>query len=319
MTLRAVRELARKRPEQEFFLNRLYGAHVSPFFTVVCLRLGLTPDQVTIVGAAFGAFGVAMLFLPLGWWTLAGVIALQVGYVLDFSDGQVARLTGRTSAAGSYLDWLTHFYIPVGAALAVAASLAWATGAFVYLVLGALAALELGSFAFSCKEHILVSIQRRDPGLGGTAAFHAALADDARPTDVATAPDGPAAAAAASGGIGGRRHAPTFRSVIGELLIYPGAAHLLTVAVVVDLVLGPQLAGARAVVLAAWAALLVVHAPLAIRRNHRLIQAVEARAAQSRATGASAAAASVGAAVAAGPAVTGAAAVTDHPSGSPDG
>ena len=166
MSLRAVRELARKRPEQEFFLNRLYGAHVSPFFTVLCLRLGLSPDQVTIVGAAFGAFGVAMLFLPLGWWTLAGVIALQVGYVLDFSDGQVARLTGRTSAAGSYLDWLTHFYIPVGAALAVAASLAWATGAFAYLVLGALAALELGSFAFSCKEHILVSIQRGDPVLG---------------------------------------------------------------------------------------------------------------------------------------------------------
>ena len=289
MSLRAVRELARKRPEQEFFLNRLYGAHVSPFFTVVCLRLGLSPDQVTIVGAAFGAFGVAMLFLPLGWWTLAGVIALQVGYVLDFSDGQVARLTGRTSAAGSYLDWLTHFYIPVGAALAVAASLAWATAAFVYLVLGALAALELGSFAFSCKEHILVSIQRQDPVLGGTAAFHAALADDARPGDVAEAPDGPAAPAA-SGGIGGRRHAPTLRSVIGELLIYPGAAHLLTVAVVIDLVLGlgQQPIGARAVVLAAWAALLFVHAPLAIRRNHRLIQAVEARAGRPPATRATA-------------------------------
>jgi hypothetical protein len=317
MTLRAVRELARKRPEQEFFLNRLYGAHVSPYFTVVCLRLGLTPDQVTIVGAAFGAFGVAMLFLPLGWWTLAGVIALQVGYVLDFSDGQVARLTGRTSAAGSYLDWLTHFYIPVGAALAVAASLAWATGAFAYLVLGALAALELGSFAFSCKEHILVSIQRGDPRLGGTAAFHAALADDARPADVATAPDGPAAAAA-SGGIGGRRHAPTFRSVIGELLIYPGAAHLLTVAVVVDLMLGPQLVGARAVVLAAWAALLFVHAPLAIRRNHRLIQAVEARAAQSRATGPSTAAVAVAATPPVAAAAAGGAA-TDSPSGSPDG
>ena len=118
MSLADVRRLARKRPEQEFFLNRLYGAHVSPFFTVLCLRLGLTPDQVTIVGAAFGAAGIALLFLPLGWWSILGVLAIQVGYVLDFSDGQVARLTGRTSAAGSYLDWLTHFYIPVGAALA---------------------------------------------------------------------------------------------------------------------------------------------------------------------------------------------------------
>ena len=279
MTLRAVRELARKRPEQEFLLNRLYGAHVSPFFTLGCLKLGLSPDQVTVVGGAFGALGVALLLAPIGWWSLVAVLALQVGYVLDFSDGQVARLTGRTSAAGSYLDWLTHFYIPVGAALAVAASLAWSTNAFPYLVLGLLAALELGAFAFSCREHVLIAIQRLDPALGASAAFHAALADDARPADVADAPDGPAVPARTSG-IGGRRHAPTLRTVIGELLIYPGAAHLLTLAVAIDFVVGPQPIGARSVVLAAWAALLFVHAPMAIRRNHRLILAVEARAAR---------------------------------------
>jgi hypothetical protein len=108
-------------------------------------------------------------------------------------------------------------------------------------------------------------------------AFHAALADDARPGDVTAAPAGPAAPEAATG-IGGRRHAPTLRSVIGELLIYPGAAHLLTLAVVVDLLIGPLPFGARALVLTGWAALLFVHAPLAIRRNHALIRALEARA-----------------------------------------
>jgi hypothetical protein len=278
MTLHDVRELARKRPEQEFLLNRLYGAHVSPFFTVVCLRLGLGPDEVTLVGGAFGAIGVVLLFAPIGWWTLLAVIALQVGYVLDFSDGQVARMTGRSSAAGSYLDWLTHFYVPVGAALAVAASLAWSTGTYFYLGLGMLAALELGAFAFSCKEHVLIAIQRLDPELGSSAAFHAALADDARPNDVIEAAPGRAVPAAPTG-IGGRRHAPTIRSVVGELLIYPGAAHLLTLAVLIDVVIGPQPIGARSLVLAAWAVLLFVHAPLAIRRNHSLILAVEDRAA----------------------------------------
>ncbi|MCI0346685.1 MAG: CDP-alcohol phosphatidyltransferase family protein, partial [Chloroflexi bacterium] len=140
MTLRAVRELARKRPEREFVMNRLYGAHVSPFFTVVCLKLGLSPDQVTLVGAAFGALGIGLLFLPVGPSSVVAVIALQVGYILDFSDGQVARLTGRTSVAGAYLDWLTHFYIPVGAALATTASLV-ASGAPIWiLALGSAAA-----------------------------------------------------------------------------------------------------------------------------------------------------------------------------------
>jgi phosphatidylglycerophosphate synthase len=277
MTLADVRRIARKRPEQEFLINRLYGAHISPYFTVACLRLGLTPDQVTIVGAAVGALGVALLFLPAGWWSVVAVVGLQVGYVLDFSDGQVARMTGRSSAAGSYLDWLTHFYIPVGMSLALAASVAWASGQFVVLVLGAMAALELASFGFSCKEHVLVAMQRGDPALGGTAAFHAALADDARPGDVEGAVAGPAVSADTTG-ISGRRRLPTFRSVVGELLIYPGAVHLATIAVVVD-VLVPVDLGARAAILAGWAAVLLWHAPTVARRNHALIRAVEHRAA----------------------------------------
>lgn len=277
MSLHDVRQIARKRPEQEFLLNRLYGAHVSPFFTVVCLRLGLSPDQVTVVGAAFGAMGIALLFLPLGWASLVGVAAIQVGYILDFSDGQVARLTGRTSVAGAYLDWLTHFYIPVGAALAAAASLAWSTGAYLWLVLGAVAALELASFAFSCKEHILISLARRHPTAASSAPFQAALRDDARPGDVLAAPPGPADPEG-DAGIGGRQHGPSLRSLIGELLIYPGAAHLLTLAVVADVILQPLAAWpARGLLIAAWAALFLVHAPMAIRRNHAVIRAAEAR------------------------------------------
>ena len=288
VSLAAVRELARKRPDQEFFLNRLYGAHISPWFTVVCLRLGWTPDQVTLLGAAAGALGVGLLLLPLGPWSIVAVILLQIGYVLDFSDGQVARMTGRTSSAGAYLDWLTHFYVPVAAVLAMSASLAWSSGWFGYLVLGMLAALELAAFAFSCKEHILVSMARLDGRLWTLGAFHAALADDARPDDATSAPDGPPAGAASvgHGGIAGRAHEPTLRSLVGEFLIYPGAVHVLTVAVIVDTIVAPTAAvGLRSVALVGWAALLVVHLPLTVRRNHALIRAVEARTAASATDG----------------------------------
>jgi hypothetical protein len=70
---------------------------------------------------------------------------------------------------------------------------------------------------------------------------------------------------------------------VGELLIYPGAVHLVTVAVVVDLVLaavyGP-IPAARAALLVLWALVFPLHLATAVRRNHRLIQAVEARARQ---------------------------------------
>lgn len=277
MSLDEVRRLARKRPEQEFALNRLYGAHISPFFTVASIRLGLSPDLVTIVGGAFGVLGVGLLFLPIGWWSLVAVACLQIGYILDFSDGQVARLTGRTSVAGSYLDWLTHFYVPVAMAIAAAASVAWATGNFLVLVVGTLAALELAAFVFSCKEHVLIAMQRNDPGIADDRGFRAALNDDARPADVVAAQGGLARPA----GISGRVHAPTLRSTIGELLIYPGSVHLMTVAVMVDAVIAatgfaaPVVA--RGALLVLWAVVFPMHVFLTGRRNHRLFVAIETR------------------------------------------
>lgn len=278
MTLQRVRDLARKRPEQEFALNRLYGAHVSPFFTVVCLSLHLGPDQVTLLGAAFGALGAGLLFLPLGWWSAVAVVALQVGYILDFSDGQVARFTGRTSVAGSYLDWLTHFYVPVLTALGIAASVAWSMHVSAFLALGALAAVELAAFAFSCKEHILVAMQRDDPALALTASFQAALRDDARPADVLAAEAQPAAGNGRDG-IAGRARPRSFQSFLGELLIYPGSAHLVTLAVLVDLGIGSRLPvpfSARAGLLLLWAAAFPAHLVISARRNHAVIRAVEA-------------------------------------------
>ena len=279
MTLQRVRDLARKRPDQEFALNRLYGAHVSPFFTVACLWLRLGPDQVTVLGAAFGALGAGLLFLPLGWWSAVAVAALQVGYILDFSDGQVARFTGRSSVAGAYLDWLTHFYAPVLVALGIAASVAWATGVFAFLPLGALAAVELAAFAFSCKEHVLLAMQRDDPALGMTAPFQAALRDDARPADVLAA-ETASAPGTAWEGIPGRAHRRSVRSLLGELLIYPGSVHLVTLAVLIDLAVGASLPvpfSARAGLLALWAVAFPAHLFISARRNHALIQAVEAR------------------------------------------
>ena len=268
-----------KRPEHEFVLARYYGTIISPYLTWVCLRIGLSANQVTIVGGAIGAVGAALLFPALGPWTLVGVVALQVAYILDFSDGQVARMRGTSSMAGGYLDWLTHLYVPPAAALATSASVAIAVGQPWPFVLGIAAALELAPMAFQAKEHILVAMARTDPALGRSAFFFAALNDDARSGDVEQAPDG-APTPLRAAGIAGRARRPSVRSLAGEVLIYPGAAHLLTLAVFADLAsaaLGGSAVAGRVIVLAAWTAALLVHLPLVVRRNYRVIQAVEGR------------------------------------------
>jgi hypothetical protein len=84
------------------FVNRPAGRVLA----AAAYRARLGPNQVTLVSAAFSAGAVAAVALthPGGWLALAAWAALAVGFAFDSADGQLARLTGRGSAAGEWLD-----------------------------------------------------------------------------------------------------------------------------------------------------------------------------------------------------------------------
>ncbi len=66
------------------------------------LRVGLTPDAVTYIGAA-GTAVSALWFFPRGQF-VPGVILIAVFAVSDLLDGTMARLSGRAGPWGNYLD-----------------------------------------------------------------------------------------------------------------------------------------------------------------------------------------------------------------------
>ncbi|MFT4157697.1 MAG: CDP-alcohol phosphatidyltransferase family protein [Microbacterium sp.] len=68
--------------------------------------VGLGPNAVTMLSAALSAAGLAlMIAVPASWPSALGTAALlAAGYVFDSADGQVARLTKKSSPAGEWLD-----------------------------------------------------------------------------------------------------------------------------------------------------------------------------------------------------------------------
>ena len=66
------------------------------------LRLGISPDAVTITGTLGVAFG-ALFFFPRGE-LLAGVLVITAFVFSDLLDGHMARLSGKSSAWGAFLD-----------------------------------------------------------------------------------------------------------------------------------------------------------------------------------------------------------------------
>ena len=77
------------------------GVVLAPFVTLF-LRLGISPDAVTLVGT-LGVSAGALVFFPIGMlWQ--GVLVITCFVFSDLIDGQMARLSGRTSKFGAFWD-----------------------------------------------------------------------------------------------------------------------------------------------------------------------------------------------------------------------
>lgn len=88
----------------------LYSRHVNRplgrVFAAGAYALGLRPNHVTLISAAFTGGGIAAVALVRPGWPLAVAVyaLLVVGFALDSADGQLARLRRESSAAGEWLD-----------------------------------------------------------------------------------------------------------------------------------------------------------------------------------------------------------------------
>jgi phosphatidylglycerophosphate synthase len=108
-------------------------------------RLRVPPPVVVVSAGAAGV--VAAVELGRGS-LLTAALLIQVKTLLDNADGQLARLTGRTSAFGRYLD--SEIDLLVNAALF--AALAWTTGQPGVALLGFLALTSVLSLNFNAER-----------------------------------------------------------------------------------------------------------------------------------------------------------------------
>lgn len=95
---------ARGAPAYSVYVNRRIGRVLA----AVAYRLGLTPNQVSIISAVHSFVAIALIaFGPVEpWMGVLIALLLVLGYAWDSADGQVARLRGGGSPQG---EWLDHF------------------------------------------------------------------------------------------------------------------------------------------------------------------------------------------------------------------
>jgi archaetidylinositol phosphate synthase len=129
---------------------------------LLCARLRVPPPAVVV---AAGAAGLAAAF-ELGRGSLVvAALLVQLKTLLDNADGQLARLTGRTSAFGRYLD--SEVDLLVNAALL--AALAWTTARPALAFAAFLALTSVLSLNFNVERLSRAGSAEPEPELEGRA------------------------------------------------------------------------------------------------------------------------------------------------------
>jgi phosphatidylglycerophosphate synthase len=159
------------RLNDEHWAGRLYMRKVSPAATWVFARLGWSPNAVTL---AFIACGVAAgVVVAIGGLASAvgAALLIQAYLLLDCADGELARWSRRTSAAGVYLDGVGHYLgesaLLVGLGVRAQGRLT-VTGAFIS---AGLAAALLAMLVKAETDNVIVA--RAKAGLPASAGDHA--------------------------------------------------------------------------------------------------------------------------------------------------
>ncbi len=98
-----IAQLQANRPDDGFYSTFVIRKASKPV-TRLALRLGWSPNTITLVSLAIG-LAAAGAFAVGSWWALVlGAVLLQGSIVVDCVDGEVARATRRFSALGAWLD-----------------------------------------------------------------------------------------------------------------------------------------------------------------------------------------------------------------------
>jgi len=110
------------RPDSIFPFSRMGGYYLS----LVVIRLPVTANQVTTFSMIVGLSGAALFLNAAVYWNIWAAVLLVFSYMLDYSDGVVARLNNQSSSFGAayddFVDWIIDTAIFVGLGLGVAES-----------------------------------------------------------------------------------------------------------------------------------------------------------------------------------------------------
>jgi 1L-myo-inositol 1-phosphate cytidylyltransferase / CDP-L-myo-inositol myo-inositolphosphotransferase len=138
--------LATARKPTDSFVSRTFNRPISLFLTRPLIWLGIKPNPLSVVCLAIGM--ASCWFIAQGGYahSVLGAFLFEFASIFDGCDGEVARLTYRTSKFGGFVDMVGDAVIFVLFFVCLPVGLYRGSHRPIWLVLGVLALLSMGTF-----------------------------------------------------------------------------------------------------------------------------------------------------------------------------
>lgn len=91
-----------------FLSSYLISQRISPYFSSMYIKRKVIPNKITLHMIYSGIIGAILFSLPNIYLKIIGAIFIHLWFILDCSDGEVARYTKTFSKYGKELDYMAH-------------------------------------------------------------------------------------------------------------------------------------------------------------------------------------------------------------------
>ncbi|MFQ6678150.1 MAG: CDP-alcohol phosphatidyltransferase family protein [Fidelibacterota bacterium] len=152
-TLTNIKKVVLKPYEPEPYARYIIR-HLSVLFTWIFVRTPISANHVTLMQEIIGVSGCILIGFADPFYPIIGVFLLQLGYILDCSDGEVARWKNQQSINGVFLDLVGHLIVIPGYMFALGFGVWMRSGHTEALIAGFIAAL----FGLRLEKHTLSAV-----------------------------------------------------------------------------------------------------------------------------------------------------------------
>ena len=260
-------------------ITEMFGRRLAHPLALLAHKLGMSPNAVTVIAGlcwiastplavvAGHLYGSGRTSAGLAVWFACGFL-WNAGYILDIADGSLARMTGKASRRGFYLDYVFHLLFKPAFLLSVGIGLYLCHGGGIWwLLLAVLSVPANWSAPASAVEHVLCE----EYGKGKLVPF-AATDGQKHALWLGVTDMNESAGAKASS-------APkALRAIAAEVLSYYGQFSFFSITVLADILLHGHVKAvmpATSISFAAIAVFMIIRTPFRIMREYRRIAAAD--------------------------------------------